>query len=117
SLRRVGNRGRRTGSAAHRASTRRANLTSEQRAKRPRTDDARVTTVGQDERFSFRNAAANDRPRSSQTRPVTAPKMITTLRAIRYVISAKIVPIGPYSLYWEMTMLEKKTEKTATMPT
>jgi hypothetical protein len=38
--------------------------------------------------------------------------MITTPMEIRKTIRAKTVPIGPYSSFSEMTVLENKSEKT-----
>ena len=48
--------------------------------------------------------------------PATAPKMITTPMAISQDIRAKTTPIGPYLLWLAVTMPEKMTEKTASMP-
>ncbi len=49
--------------------------------------------------------------------PATAPKMITTPMAISQDMRAKTTPIGPYFLSYEVTIPEKMTEKTASMPT
>jgi hypothetical protein len=62
--------------------------------------------AGHDARRGFLNAAANAGPRRCQTRPATAPGVITAPVAIRQATGAEIILIAPQSLFSEMTMLE-----------
>src|SRR5689334_5929677 len=48
--------------------------------------------------------------------PATAPRMITTPIAMKNDMRANTTPTGPYFRSFEMTMPEKTTEKTASMP-
>ena len=79
-------------------------------------ESLRLAALTMREWWQLLEGSLNDRFRSRHTMPATAPRMITTPMAIGQDMRAETTPGGPYFLSSEVTMPEKMTEKTASMP-